>query len=379
MNPRSAFALSIGRLLRHLLVVCCALALLPVAAQSVRVKEIAAVQGVRSNPLTGYGLVVGLDGSGDQTTQMPYTGQSLANFLQQHGLTLPEGANPQFKNVAAVLVTAELPPFARPGQAIDVTVSSIGNAKSLRGGTLITTPLRGADGEIYALAQGNLLVGGAGASAGGSKVQINHLSAGRIPGGGQVERAVPTPLNVGETIDLGLDSNDFQTASRVTEAINKALGEGTAAAIDGRVVRLNAPMDPSARVAFLARVEEVRIESSVPMAKVVINARTGSIVMNQAVTLGAVAVAHGNLSVSISSTPVISQPAPFSGGETVVRDQANIQISQDKGSLIQMGPAAKLADVVKALNALGATPQDLLAILQAIKASGALNAELEVI
>ncbi|MBX3609718.1 MAG: flagellar basal body P-ring protein FlgI [Hydrogenophaga sp.] len=356
-----------------------ALLVLPAAAQSIRVKEIAAVQGVRSNPLTGYGLVVGLDGTGDQTTQMPYTGQSLANFLQQHGLTLPSGANPQLKNVAAVLVTAELPPFARPGQPIDVTVSSIGNAKSLRGGTLITTPMRGADGEIYALAQGNLMVGGAGASAGGSKVQINHLSAGRIPGGGQVERAVPTPLNVGDTVDLGLDSNDFQTASRVTAAINKAFGGNVASAIDGRVVRLQAPTDPSERVAFLARVEEVRIESSVPTAKVVINARTGSIVMNQAVTLGPVAVAHGNLSVSISSTPVVSQPNAFSGGETVVREQANIQISQDKGSLIQMGPAANLADVVKALNALGATPQDLLAILQAIKASGALNADLEVI
>ncbi|WP_425776753.1 flagellar basal body P-ring protein FlgI [Hydrogenophaga sp. T2] len=372
-------AFFIDRCLRHLMVVCCALALLPAAAQSVRVKEIAAVQGVRSNMLTGYGLVVGLDGTGDQTSQMPYTGQSLANFLQQHGLTLPAGASPQLKNVAAVMITAELPPFAQPGQAIDVTVSSIGNAKSLRGGTLVVSPLRGADGEIYALAQGNLMVGGAGASAGGSKVQINHLSAGRIPGGGQVERAVPTPLHSGGTLDLGLNSNDFQTATRVTDAINKALGAGTAAAVDGRVVRLNAPADPSARVAFLARVEEVRIESAVPTAKVVINARTGSIVMNQAVTLSPVAVAHGNLSVSISTTPVISQPAPLSGGETVVREQSNIQISQDKGSLVSMGPAAQLADVVKALNALGATPQDLLAILQAIKASGALNAELEVI
>lgn len=371
--------MSIDRTLRFLMVMFCSLALWPAAAQTLRVKEIASVQGVRSNALNGYGLVVGLDGTGDQTTQMPYTGQSLANFLQQYGLTLPPGASPQLKNVAAVLVTAELPPFAQPGQAIDVTVSSIGNAKSLRGGTLITTPLRGADGEIYALAQGNLLVGGAGASAGGSQVQINHLSAGRVPGGGQVERAVPTPLHSGPTIDLGLSSNDFQTASRVTEAINKALGEGTASAVDGRVVRLTAPSDPSARVAFLARVEEVRIESSVPSAKVVVNARTGSIVMNQAVTLGSVAVAHGNLSVSISSQPVISQPNPLSGGETVVREQANIQISQDKGALIQMGPAAQLSDVVKALNALGATPQDLIAILQAIKASGALNAELEII
>jgi len=355
-------------------------AALPAAAQSIRVKEIAAVQGVRTNQLTGYGLVVGLDGTGDQTTQMPYTSQGMANYLQQLGLTLPPGVNPQFKNIAAVLVTAELPPFAQPGQAIDVTVSSMGNAKSLRGGTLIATPLKGADGEIYALAQGNLLVGGAGASAGGSKVQINHLSAGRIPGGGQVERAVPTPFALGETIDLGLQSNDFTTASRVTDAINKAFGPGTASAVDGRVVRLRAPADPNSRVAFLARVEDVRLDAAVPMAKVVINSRTGSIAMNQAVTLGPCAVAHGNLSVSISSTPVISQPNALStGGQTVVTEQTNIQISQDKGSLIQMGPAAQLSDVVKALNSLGATPQDLLAILQAIKASGALNADLEVI
>ena len=348
-------------------------------AQSIRVKEIASVQGVRSNQLTGYGLVVGLDGTGDQTTQMPYTTQSMANYLQQFGLTLPAGVNPQMKNVAAVLVTAQLPAFAQPGQAIDVTVSSMGNAKSLRGGTLIATPLRGADGEIYALAQGNLLVGGAGAAAGGSTVQINHLSAGRIPAGAQVERTVATPFALGDTIDLGLQSNDFQTASRVTDAINRTLGAGTASAVDGRVVRLRAPADPNARVAFLARVEDVHLEATVPSAKVVINSRTGSVVMNQAVTIGACAVAHGNLSVSISATPVISQPNALSRGETVVAEKASIQISQDKGALVQLNTAPKLADVVKALNALGATPQDLLAILQAIKASGALNAELEVI
>ena len=348
-------------------------------AQGIRVKEIASVQGVRSNQLTGYGLVVGLDGTGDQTTQMPYTAQSLNNQLQQLGLSLPPGANMQLKNVAAVMVTGQLPAFAQPGQMMDVTVSSIGNSKSLRGGTLITTPLKGADGQIYALAQGNLLVGGAGASAGGSKVQINHLSAGRIPGGAQIERAVATPFALGETIDLGLDSSDFQTALRVTDAINKKLGTGTANAVDGRVVRLRAPADPNARVAFLAAVEEVRLEAPVPVAKVIINARTGSIVMNQAVTLAACAVSHGNLSVSISSTPVISQPNPLStGGQTVVTEKANIQISQDAGSLITLPAAAKLADVVRALNALGATPQDLVAILQAIKASGALNAELEI-
>ncbi|WP_416142428.1 flagellar basal body P-ring protein FlgI [Hydrogenophaga sp.] len=351
----------------------------PAAAQSIRIKEIAAVQGVRSNQLTGYGLVVGLDGTGDQTTQMPYTAQSMNNYLQQLGLSLPPGSNMQLKNVAAVLVTAQLPAFAQPGQTIDVTVSSIGNSKSLRGGTLITTPLKGADGEIYALAQGNLLVGGAGASAGGSKVQINHLSAGRVPGGGQVERSVATPFALGETIDLGLNSSDFQTASRVTDAINRVMGAGVASAVDGRVVRLRAPANPGERVGFLAKVEEIRLDAAIPMARVIINSRTGSIVMNQAVSLGACAVSHGNLSVSISSTPVISQPNALAGGQTVVTEQANIQISQDKGSLIKLDTAPQLADVVRALNSLGATPQDLLAILQAIKASGAMNAELEVI
>jgi len=352
----------------------------PAAAQSIRIKEIAAVQGVRSNQLTGYGLVVGLDGTGDQTTQMPYTAQSMNNYLQQLGLSLPPGANMQLKNVAAVLVTAQLPAFAQPGQTIDVTVSSIGNSKSLRGGTLITTPLKGADGEIYALAQGNLLVGGAGASAGGSKVQINHLSAGRVPGGAQVERAVASPFALGETIDLGLNSSDFQTASRVTDAINRVMGAGVANAVDGRVVRLRAPANPGERVGFLAKVEEIRLDAAIPMARVIINSRTGSIVMNQAVSLGACAVSHGNLSVSISSTPVISQPNALStGGQTVVSEQANIQITQDKGSLIKLDTAPQLADVVRALNSLGATPQDLLAILQTIKASGAMNAELEVI
>lgn len=352
----------------------------PLEAQAVRIKEIASVQGVRTNQLTGYGLVVGLDGTGDQTTQMPYTAQSMQNYLQQLGLSLPPGGSMQLKNVAAVLVTAQLPAFAQPGQSIDATVSSIGNSKSLRGGTLITTPLKGADGQIYALAQGNLLVGGAGAAAGGSKVQINHLSAGRIPGGAQVERSVPTPFALGDTIDLGLNSADFQTARRVAEAVNKKLGSGTASAMDGRLVRLKAPADANARVSFLAEVEELQLETTAPAAKVIINSRTGSIVMNQAVTLGACAVAHGNLSVSISSTPVISQPNPLStGGQTVQAERANIAITQDTGALIEMKAAPQLSEVVRVLNALGATPQDLLAILQAIKAAGAMNAELEVI
>ena len=371
--PRSA------RLLWLLLALAAAGVAVP--AHALRIKEVAAVQGVRSNQLTGYGLIVGLDGTGDQTTQMPYTTQAMSNYLQQMGISLPPSAagQLQLKNVAAVIVTAQLPAFAQPGQMIDINVSSMGNAKSLKGGTLIVTPLRGADGEIYALAQGNVVVGGAGASSGGSKVQINHLSAGRIPQGAQVERAVPTPLNEGATINLGLNASDFQTARRVAQAINTKMGNGLATALDGRTVQVRAPTDPGARVSFIADLEELALESSTPAAKVVINARTGSVVLNQAVTLGPCAIAHGNLSITISSTPVISQPNPLSQGQTVVAQQSDIRINQEPGNIIQMPPSPQLADVVKALNSLGATPGDLLAILQAIKAAGALNAELEVI
>ena len=356
--------------------------LLTGTAQASRIKEVAAVEGVRSNALTGFGLVIGLDGTGDQTTQMPYASQGLTNYLKQLGITLPDAAlaKLQLKNVAAVLVTAQLPAFARPGQAIDVNVSSMGNSKSLKGGMLISTPLKGADGEVYALAQGNLIVAGAGASAGGSKVQVNHLSAGRIPGGAQVERVVPTPLLEGNSVTLGLEASDFQTARRVAQAINKRFGEGSARALDGRTIQVNAPTESNARVSFLAEMEELPLESSRPSAKVVINSRTGSIVLNQSVTLGECAIAHGNLQITISTTPVISQPNPLStGGQTVVAEKSNIEIRQEPGMLIQLPASTQLSDVVRALNALGATPQDLLAILQAIKSAGALNAELEVI
>jgi flagellar P-ring protein precursor FlgI len=374
---------SIERLLRALIAVTAVLASAalwwPDSAHAMRLKEVASVQGVRNNQLVGYGLVVGLDGTGDQTTSTPFTTQSLAAMLQQMGVTVPPGTNMQLKNVAAVMVTAQLPPFAQPGQQIDVNVSSLGNAKSLRGGTLIATPLKGADGQVYALAQGNLIVGGAGASAAGSKVQINHLSAGRVPEGATVERAVPTPLNQGDALQLDLNSNDFNTAREVARAINAKMGNGIAQALDGRVVRVRMPEGTDARVAFMADIENIDIALATPAAKVVVNARTGSVVVNQSVTLNPCAVAHGSLSVTINSTPVISQPAPFSKGETVSRDKADITIKQEPGSLIQLPAGTKLADVVKALNSLGATPQDLLAILQAMKTAGALNAEIEVI
>ena len=349
------------------------------AHAAVRIKEVAAVQGVRSNQLLGYGLVVGLDGTGDQATQSPFTTQSLNALLQQMGVTLPAGVTMQPKNVAAVLVTAQLPAFAQPGQNIDVNVSSLGNSKSLRGGTLIATPLKGADGQIYALAQGNLIVGGAGASAGGSKVQINHLAAGRIPDGASVERGVATPLLDGESLQLGVTANDYATAIAVAEAINRAKGAGTAAALDGRSVRVRMPPAAQERMAFLADIENLPLKLAKPAARVVLNARTGSVILNEAVSLSACAVAHGNLSVTISSTPVVSQPNPLAQGQTVQAERNDIAISQQGGALITLPAGVSLADVVKALNALGATPMDLLAILQAMKSAGALHAEIEVI
>jgi flagellar P-ring protein FlgI len=364
------------------LALTCALALClaPMApAQAERIRDLATVQGVRGNQLIGYGLVVGLDGSGDQTTQTPFTVQSLQSMLQQLGITLPPGTNPQLKNVAAVMVTAELPSFARPGQQLDVTVSSLGNARSLRGGTLLMTPLKGVDGQIYALAQGNVLVAGAGAAQGGSKVQINHLAAGRVPDGATVERAVASPFLQGEGISLELNSTDFSTAQAVTDAINTELGEGTAHALDGRVIDVKAPTDPDRRVRFMAQLENLPVAQVEPTARVIVNARTGSIAMNRTVSLEAAAVAHGNLSVTITSTPVVLQPGPLSGGQTTVIEKTDIQLKQEGGVLMKLPAAAKLADLVKALNSLGANPADLVAILQALKAAGALCADLEVI
>lgn len=377
-----ALLLQPQRLLARVLVAFFLFSLLFAApAQAARLKEIAAIEGVRSNQLTGFGLIVGLDGTGDQTTQMPYTTQGLSNYLRQLGMTLPSAqlSQLQMKNVAAVLVTAQLPAFARPGQTLDISVSSVGNAKSLKGGTLIATPLKGVDGEVYAMAQGNLIVAGAGASSGGAKVTVNHLSVGRIPDGAQVERSVPTAILEGSSISLSLNASDFQTARKVAQLLNQKFGAGVAVALDGRTVQVVAPVLPNERIAFIAEMEELQVEASVQSAKVIINARTGSIVLNQAVTLGACAIAHGNLSISISSNPQVSQPNALSGGTTVVTDKPTIDIKAEPGKLIQIPAAAQLADVVRALNSLGATPQDLLAILQAIKSAGALNAELEVI
>jgi len=364
---------------RALVLSCAALAALPAPAHAERIKDLVSVQGVRSNALLGYGLVVGLDGTGDQTTQTPFTTQSLTTLLSQLGVTLPPGTNLQLKNVAAVMVTATLPAFARPGQSLDVTVSSLGNAKSLRGGTLLLTPLKGADGQVYALSQGNVLVGGVGASSGGTSVTVNHLSVGRISAGATVERIVPTNLGRDGSVVLAVNSTDFSTTERIVTAINGAFGVGSAVAIDGRTVQVVAPEDPAQRVAFLARVESLDVTPGLAAAKVIVNARTGSVVMNRTVTVDSCAIAHGNLSVSISTEPVISQPNARAGGATVVAERARIEIKEDNRGGLTMMSGANLNDVVKALNAIGASPQDLLSILQAMKAAGALRAELEII
>ncbi|MDE1711491.1 flagellar basal body P-ring protein FlgI, partial (plasmid) [Chromobacterium amazonense] len=303
----------------------------------------------------------------------------MINMLNQLGVQVPPGTKIDPKNVAAVSLTATLPPFAKRGQALDVTASSIGDAKSLRGGTLLLSPLKGADGQIYAMAQGNVVVGGAGASAGGSSTQINQLSVGRIPAGATVEREVQTALGDGEFIHLELQDADFTTANRAVQAINKVFGAETARAVDGRLIEVRAPFDNNQRVQFLARMENIAVDPADVSPLVIINARTGSIVMNQAVTLGACAVSHGNLSVTINNTPQVSQPNPLSGGKTTVTNQADITINSTSGKVVGLKGGANLAQVVNALNALGASPQDLISILQAMKSAGSLRADLQII
>lgn len=363
------------------LLLACAL-LLPglfAPAFAERLKDLASIQGVRQNQLIGYGLVVGLDGSGDQTTQTPFTVQSVVSMLQQMGVNLPAGTSLQLKNVAAVMVTTALPAFAQPGQMLDITVSSMGNAKSLRGGTLLMTPLKGADNLVYAMAQGNVLVGGVGASASGSKAQVNHLSVGRVSAGATVERTVPSSLGVNDLIQLELNDSSFATASRTVDAINQRFGPDTAVAENARVIRVRVPRGSDDRVTFLGALESLDVTPAQMPAKVILNARTGSVVMNQAVTLDTCAVSHGNLSVVISTENSVSQPNPLADGRTVTVQNSAIEIKKEAGQVVLLKQAPALADVVQALNAIGATPQDLLAILQAMKAAGALRAELEII
>jgi flagellar P-ring protein FlgI len=345
-----------------------------------RLKDIATLAGVRSNPLIGYGLVVGLSGTGDQTTQTPFTAQSFSNMLKQFGIVIPTGTTFQLKNVAAVSIHATLPAFVKPGQTIDVTVSSVGNAKSLRGGSLLMTALKGADGQTYALAQGELVVGGFGAEGSdGSKVTVNIPSAGRIPNGAIVEREVPNGFAESVGLVFNLKRADFTTAKHVADSINDLLGPNVAQAMDAMSIHVTAPRDTDQRVSYVSVLENLSINSGEAPARVIINSRTGTIVVGNHVTVSPVAVTHGSLVVTVAENVQVSQPNALSGGQTVVTPQSNVSVSEEKNRMFEIRKATTLEDIVRAVNQVGAAPGDLMAIIEALKEAGALNAELIVI
>jgi flagellar P-ring protein precursor FlgI len=348
----------------------------PVYAE--RIKDIASIQGVRSNQLVGYGLVVGLNTSGDKNR---FTGQTLRSMLGRFGLTLPPGIDPKSKNIAAVAIQAELPAFAKPGQTIDVTISSIGDAKSLRGGTLLMSPLKGADGQVYAVAQGSLVVNGLSASGqDGSRVTVNNPSVGRIPNGATVERTVSTPFAEGNALIFNLHTSDFTTASRMAEAINRDFGANTAKPVDATSVSVRAPRDAGQKVAFASMVENISVALDDAPARIIVNSRTGTVVINSKVRVQPAAVSHGSLTVTISENPQVSQPAPFSrGGQTVVTPQSDVQVEEEKNHMFLFNAGVSLDEIVQAVNNVGASPSDLVAILEALKSAGALRAELIVI
>ncbi len=348
----------------------------PVAAE--RIKDLGAFQGLRQNQLTGYGIVVGLAGTGDDSLE--YTTQAMKGVASRFGLTLPAGINPSLKNAAAVMITAELPPFAKPGQRLDLTVSALGKAKSLRGGTLLMAPLRGADGQIYAMGQGNLAVGGLGVDAAdGSKLSVNIPSAGRIPGGASVERSVDAGFAQATQLEFNLSEADLTTVRRVAEAINKEMGSPIARATDAVTVAIDAPVGAEVRTAMMSRIENLLVDPAEAPARIIINARTGTVVINGAVRIAPAAVSHGKLTVRIDEKPRIVQPAPFSKGETALEPSSTIEVEEKKSPMFNFRPGASLADIVKAVNAIGASPSDLVAILEALKQAGALKAELEVL
>ncbi len=366
--------------LRGVLIVLCACLSVNQPVHADKIRDLAQVAGVRSNQLIGYGLVVGLDGSGDQTTQAPFTTQSLENMLVQFGITVPASVRPQLKNAAAVTVTAQLPPFAKPGQNIDITVASIGNAKSIRGGELLMTPLRGADGNVYAMAQGSVVVGGVSAQGkSGSSVQVNISASGRVPNGATVERAVASTFSNGGDLMLNLNTADFTTATRIADAINRSYGAGTASAVDGGSVSVRGPVDPSQRVAWMGAIQGLEVTPGDAPARVVVNSRTGTVVIGSEVRVTPAAVAHGSIQVTITEQPQVSQPGPFSKGQTQVVQNSDVQVSEDGGHMFKFGPGTSLDTIVRAVNQVGASPSDLISILQALKQAGALHAELVVI
>jgi len=347
------------------------------SAQAERIKDIASIAGVRSNQLVGYGLVTGLDKSGDKTK---FTGQSLRSMMGKLGLTLPPETDPKSKNVALVSIHADLPAFAKPGQKIDVTVSSIGDAMSLRGGSLLMSPLRGVDGKVYAVAQGNLVVGGLSASGqDGSKITVNNPLVGRVPNGATVEQIVPTSFDQGGDLVFNLNTTDFTTANRMVESINKVLGADTAQALDATSISVRAPANPAQRVGFASVIENIEIAPDDAPAKVIVNSRTGTVVINSKVRVQPAAVSHGSLTVTINENQQVSQPNPLSGGTTAVTPQSDISVKEDKNHMFVFNPGVSLDEIVQAVNSVGAGPSDLVAILEALKSAGALRAELIVI
>jgi len=367
----------------NVMALAAALALLLIAslANAERVKDLAMLEGARTNQLVGFGLVVGLDGSGDQVTQTPFTLQAARSMLQQFGVNVPTNSNPQTKNVAAVMVTATLPPYAKPGQTLDVTVSSLGNAKSLRGGELLMTQLKAGNGEVYAVAQGSLIVAGFGAEgADGSSVSVNTKSAGRIPNGGIVEREVLTPLHGAGPLTFNLHSPDFSTASNMAAAINGFMGPGTAVALDAVSIQVVAPVEPAAKVAYLAELENIQVERAAAPAKVIVNARSGTIVIGAEVMVKTAAVAHGNLTVTVDESLEVSQPGPFARrGQTVVTTQSEVGVEEEDVRMFLLQDGVSLQEIVAAVNRVGAAPGDLIAILEALQQAGALSAQLIII
>lgn len=365
-------------LLRCCLAVLLACVLGAVPAHAARIKDMGQIEGIRTNQLTGYGLVVGLAGTGDDS--LDYSTLGMRGTIARFGLTLPPGVNPSLKNAAAVLITAELPPFAKPGQRLDITVSAMGKAKSLRGGTLVLSPLYGADGQIYAMAQGNLAIGGLGVdAANGSKLTVNVPSSGRIAGGATVERAVATDLGAAPELMFNLHQYDATNAQRVADTINRIIAPAMARMVDGTSIAIQMSGDSDARMRLLSRIENLEIQRADPPARVVINARTGTVVINGKVQIGTAAITQGKLTVAITESERIVQPAPFSQGETALERGSSIAVDESRPQMALFQPTASLADLVDAINRLGVPPGDLVAILEALHQAGALTAELVII
>lgn len=363
--------------LNTLLGACALLLVMPAGAAPLM--DLVDIEGIRGNQIIGYGLVVGLDGTGDKN-QVKFTGQSVANLVKQFGVNLPPNVDPKLKNVAAVMVTATIPPSYSAGQSVDVTVSSLGDARSLRGGQLLLTPLLGIDGEVYALAQGALVVAGLNAEGrSGSSVAINSANTGLIANGATVERMIPSDFSERSDVMLNLRQPSFQTATRVVAAVDALFGPGSATALNGTKVSVRAPISSNQRISYMAMLETLDVEEGRTRPKVVFNSRTGTVVVGQGVRVKAAAVSHGSLTVTISEAAQVSQPGPFSGGETAVVPRSDVNVSQDRNPMFAWPEGADLDSIIKTVNSLGATPSDVMSILQALEQAGALNAELIVI